>query len=493
MTNERESVRVSSESILLLLYAWNSAPVAGTDIPRSLVVTGRVFHFPIDYSTSKHLELTSSAANVTNYARDQAQLLSASREIAKVLLDEHRSWHREYVNRNRPNPRIYDIGDIVFAQRATKSDATRGRVGKLMYPMTGPWRITEKLPGASYRIEHCHRPSRTDKKHASMLSPFPLELVPFAPIDGPDTRFSQLYRPISKSPYHEAGISGFKPSQPFSVQAHFSTTIRADDFYWPTVSELNEELAPFPWQPNEEHSFTEEPTDSVEMAPLLYTGPPPAAPTTAAPSVPEISTLAPAIINSQDKLFFISLPISTNYSEWRLVRVAFADTMSLHPACLQDGKFLVDFYISHTDDIRYNNINQRFWLQYHYLGDIISPTQTSQTHLIRPSDTSESLAARRNLRPFRQWINLTHESSYIHGPFEFATINGRKTRDRISLDDWRILSSHSSMFHNAVPDLTMPSYSIHVDRGVTITTISNVACTMLTTLSLGTDPASLYR
>jgi hypothetical protein len=46
MTNERESVRVSGEALLLLIYAWNSAPVPGTDLPRSLIVTGRIFAFP---------------------------------------------------------------------------------------------------------------------------------------------------------------------------------------------------------------------------------------------------------------------------------------------------------------------------------------------------------------------------------------------------------------------------------------------------------------
>jgi hypothetical protein len=138
MTNERESVRVSSEALLLLIYAWNSAPVPGTDLPRSLIVTGRIFAFPIDFSAAKHLELTRAPASVESYAKDQATLLSASRDIARVLLEEHRSWHREKMNSLRPDPRIYDVGDIVFAKRATRSDARRGRVGKLMYPMTGP-------------------------------------------------------------------------------------------------------------------------------------------------------------------------------------------------------------------------------------------------------------------------------------------------------------------------------------------------------------------
>ena len=42
MTNERNSTPVASEAILLLLYAWNSAPIPGTDLPRSLVLRAAV-------------------------------------------------------------------------------------------------------------------------------------------------------------------------------------------------------------------------------------------------------------------------------------------------------------------------------------------------------------------------------------------------------------------------------------------------------------------
>eukprot|EP00956_Cyclotella_meneghiniana_P020963 scaffold37640_cov83-Cyclotella_meneghiniana.AAC.2 len=67
MTNERDSVRVACEAILLLLYAWNAAPIPGTDLPRSLVAIGRVFSYPIDFSLSKHLELTSSPESLMTW------------------------------------------------------------------------------------------------------------------------------------------------------------------------------------------------------------------------------------------------------------------------------------------------------------------------------------------------------------------------------------------------------------------------------------------
>jgi hypothetical protein len=43
MTNERDSVRVAMEAILLLLYAWNSDPIPGTDLSRCCVALGREF------------------------------------------------------------------------------------------------------------------------------------------------------------------------------------------------------------------------------------------------------------------------------------------------------------------------------------------------------------------------------------------------------------------------------------------------------------------
>ncbi len=102
MCNERDSVRVALEAILLLLYAWNSCPVPGTDISRSLVAIGREFAFPIDYSSGKHWELTSSPCQ----------------EIAKLLVEEQRSYHRELINAHRPDPHIYSIGNFAFARRA---------------------------------------------------------------------------------------------------------------------------------------------------------------------------------------------------------------------------------------------------------------------------------------------------------------------------------------------------------------------------------------
>ncbi|KAL3803378.1 hypothetical protein HJC23_009342 [Cyclotella cryptica] len=442
--NERDSVCTANESILLLIDGWNSIPIPGTHLSCSLVAVGREFNFPVDISAAKHLELTSTPASVKSYANDLAVLLVASREIAKVLLKEQRTWHRNLVNSRRPDPKVWNIGDIVFARRQTRSGKGRGIVGKLQYAHTGPWRVCARLDGASYELEHCLSEGVKTKKHASHLSPFPLPL---------------------KAPYESASVKGFEPLQPFQLPATSQYVARYEPFHWLSLSELNDEMAPFGWTIDDVHNADED-VDPFSP-PAMYTGPPPVMPLYKPPRVPDTSTLSTNIVKSTDRLFFISHEIpNSNRREWRLVRVNLEESMALRPTCLNDGRYLVEFYVIHSADIRYNATNQHLWLQYHLRGDLLQPLTQSDTHLIRPPDTSEQLAECHNLSPLRQWTTLTQESTYRHGPFEFASIHGQKSRDRVALSDWETLHRHNSMFTNDPPSLELPTYSIHLDRGV---------------------------
>jgi hypothetical protein len=144
--------------------------------------------------------LTSTPSTIASYSRDLASRLSALRDVASLLVKEQRAWHREFVNAHRPDPKLFAIGDVVFARRAVRSDASRGVVAKLTYPFTGPWQIITKLKGASYEIEHCTSKTK-DKRHASDLSPYPVELIPFQPINGADNQSGQLYRKIKEYQY----------------------------------------------------------------------------------------------------------------------------------------------------------------------------------------------------------------------------------------------------------------------------------------------------
>jgi hypothetical protein len=95
----------------------------------------------------------------------------------------------------------------------------------------------------------------------------------------------------------------------------------------------------------------------------MYNGPPPSppvAPPLISQDAPSITDLAPLIITSTDKLFFVLHKVGTGCREWRLVRIALEDSLSLYPACLQDGHFLVKFYVGHPADVHFNAINRQF-------------------------------------------------------------------------------------------------------------------------------------
>ena len=127
------------------------------------------------------------------------------------------------------------------------------------------------------------------------------------------------------------------------------------------------------------------------------------------------------------------------------------------PSCLQDGCFLAKFVIAHTYDVCFNGINQRFWLQYHSKGDIITPSSQSRTHIISPPVTTEDYANKELLVPFRKWTNLTHTPMYIHGLFDFTAVQESTPRDQVGTAMWEILSTCRSMYTNDPPKSDVPS------------------------------------
>jgi hypothetical protein len=246
------------------------------------------------------------------------------------------------------------------------------------------------------------------------------------------------------------------------------------------LSELNNDIAPFPWADDSEYECYIA-GNFISGIPVLTAGPPLAAPNHSIPSVPAIHLLMAAIIRSTDCLFFVSHSIGANGArEWRLARVAFNDSVSICPSCMLDSHFLFEFYICDPANWHYNTVNQRYWIQFHGCEDILHPLLTTNTHLARPSDTSEDYAKHHNLLPFRKWLNITHTDTYIHGPFEFATVRGRKSRDRICQEDWDILWQHTTMFQNPLPAFDVPTYLIHVDQGAHMTyhnqALTNAIC-----------------
>jgi hypothetical protein len=181
----------------------------------------------------------------------------------------------------------------------------------MSYQFTGPWQIVMALKGASYELEHCSTPNRKEKKHVSDLFHYPMELIPFQPLDGPDTWYGQIHKPITAQPFKEAGINGFHPTLPYKVPAWFLTTDQASDFHWPSLLALNDDLLPFPRSSEEErrHYLA---GNTIKTLQAMYTGPPPSSLEYSTPTIPPLNILTRSIIQSSDKLFFITNSIRLN-------------------------------------------------------------------------------------------------------------------------------------------------------------------------------------
>ena len=71
----------------------------------------------------------------------------------------------------------------------------------------------------------------------------PQHLIPFAPLNGADNAYQQLHKKFIDSPFKEASIEGYTPSQPWRIAADSLLTLEVQRGYWfPTLAELNHDI-----------------------------------------------------------------------------------------------------------------------------------------------------------------------------------------------------------------------------------------------------------
>ena len=168
----------------------------------------------------------------------------------------------------------------------------------------------------------------------------------------------QLFKPISSTAlnedgktYDEASVHGFTPLSPYRTQDVRSSSILLipeRSFRWPKLLYLKDKLDDEFWEsdPDSQQWRAAEVMDEIVPTFFIETAPgtPPAAPSNGVPAIPSTNSLNAAMILSEDRLFFVSIPIGTNdVQEWRLVQLMFELSVELLPSCMQTGKFLVDF------------------------------------------------------------------------------------------------------------------------------------------------------
>ena len=298
-----------------------------------------------------------------------------------------------------------------------------------------------------------------------------------------------MNRKIKTHPYFEAGIDSYEPLQPWAINStndninsHLAVAT-SSALHFPTLAELNDEIDGV----HAEDGFVPVRTDNnTQIQDKINFGllggqypsikndqaepynlsnlraPPVQQPTANKSSPPNLATIMANIISSRDKLFFISFsPPDSTRAEWQLVQVNLQRTLAEHPQALSDGRILVDFYVRHPSDIKFNARNQRYWKEYHARDGRF--VVHDNYHLIKPTPNVSAYAEQKDVTPFSQWVYIHHHDIYLHGPFNFAIINGRQSNDRIGQEQWEILSKLSNQYQNDPPlmNLTNFAYSYH--------------------------------
>ena len=165
---------------------------------------------------------------------------------------------------------------------------------------------------------------------------------------------------------------------------------------------------------------------------------------------------------TEDQLSFICW-----LNEWCLVRLAFQDTLAVHPNCVRDRKFLMDFLSATTKpcvtmrQIRgsgCSTIDDRRLFQGR--RRVASAPTTS----CDPPPKARHLPGRRVLyRKYRKWVYLCHKGVFVHGPLDIQlTAGGRRSRDRVEKEDWIALRNASGLYINDPPRLALTNMlSVH--------------------------------
>jgi hypothetical protein len=351
--NDRGTNTIFVEASHTAAYAWNSSPIDGTDIIRSIPAVGRPFRFPFDLSISPVPTPTSDqASDVHAFLRLASPTTQFAEQVLRLLTEERRAIHRERANESR-NIVTFAVGDLVMARVQVNSDAASGTVAKLAYRKRGPYEIVESTGFGAYLVRrHGHPTGPLLKYPTQALSPLPPAVLPCTPIDTPDFRYlnhshAPLPNPLLK---------------PFQIQMYNNMWFN---------SSLSTDHPPL---------FKFRDIDDTDTAPLSSSTPAPrvSIPADAAipvcpsddPPTPATPTTGPhlfdAITASSDRLFFVSYrPEGTLRPRWYLVQIDVPQSFIASPDCDSTGRYYCHFLGCHPDDVSLPDPPRRWWLLWH--------------------------------------------------------------------------------------------------------------------------------
>ena len=446
--NDRGTHSIFANNAKTSQYAWNSSPIDGTDITRSMAAIGRDFRFPLDVNLTPTPTLNSSSnASLFQYLRDVSLESKFAVSILQILIKERREYHQ-----NRHNTKVskcaLKIGDVVKAHVQVKSDSNKGIVGKLSYKAKGPFIITADLGFDSYEVQrYDDKTSATRKYKSTELYLLPPALFPSSPLDTIDQRYlDSRYAPIVNPLKAPLRIELYNDKWLQSSSSHVNTASSIIDqpssesdaiafsAHRPTQSPrppspLSNQPLPNIVRPNR---VDDEPTSRFDDddASRKYEGDHCSSDVIAAPL--ELTMLSTSISSSKSKLCFISYtPVGTMLRRWYLVQICMEATIEIEPQYLDSGKYYANFLAKHPGDTNFSDEESRWWPDwYRYSRDSSGDIVFGDRILFRPGIFPNS-------SKYIQWadtVDLSDPAVFLSGPFDFEPItSSNRTRSKVAL------------------------------------------------------------
>ena len=182
---------------LFATYAWNSAPIDGTNVQRSFVAKARTFNFPFDTATEEPPPIGNPGQRSIDHLESVFPLWHRQKEIYKKLIEDRREYHRELHNKSKKQ-RTFEPGDLVVIRRQVNSVAAQGRPEKLQIKAKGIYRVLQRCSpdGDDYTVQKIpavERPGSTpgaiQKESAARMTKIPSTVVVNRRLDSADQRW----------------------------------------------------------------------------------------------------------------------------------------------------------------------------------------------------------------------------------------------------------------------------------------------------------------
>jgi hypothetical protein len=424
---DRSSFQKWRMDVSFAQYAWNAAPVDGTDIIRSFAAKARTFRFPLEIKQDEEIETiipTEGEASI-QHVETMFPLWFQQKELLKLLNDTRRERHREMRNKARTQ-RIFQPGDLVIVRKQVKSNAAKGLPEKLMLKAKGPYRVIDKPGTDRYRIQRIptvqgisRRRGKILTESAARMEKLPSSIVIHKRLDTMDTRLTTLEAPLIHNPL-EKNLGFFEFGK-------YTKAAQDGDFAFEKVNQLwNEEVeTDDSEEENTEAEESEEPSNNTNrtvthqetaatgtrnnrLRPVPITRP--------KTTQQLLKELWKAIDTSKDKLCIIRKADEQGKYGYNIVQIDLEETTET--TAKTKGIYHARFYIKNNTDALKKKI--RKCKHYPLIRELLKGGWPGAMILVHPQKTEKFL----NKNPSRYFwyqdtVNL--RDNLISGPFNFET------------------------------------------------------------------------